>query len=81
MRHSREILCFFTKNKAIYSIPVYFPVEEKMFGSILEIQFEMDKIKGLYIVSKDGQSVGCCDDKIGYYKTTVMPLETKPHLS
>jgi hypothetical protein len=77
MGHSRDITCHFTETKASYTIPMYFGMEEKMFGSVLELQFEMDDEKGLYVLSKKGQSLGCCDEKVAYYKTKLIPLQIR----
>lgn len=80
MTHNRDITCFFEGTKVIYSIPIHHDKEREAFGSVLDIVFDLSGVEARYVFNKFGMSLGCCDEKIGYYKSTLKPQKEKPLL-
>jgi len=80
MSHNRDISCFFSGNKVTYSIPIHYPAEREAFGSVLDIVIDLSGMKTTYVLNKSGRSLGCCDEKIAYYKSSLEPQREKPLL-
>lgn len=71
MTHNRDITCFFEGSKVIYSIPIHLDKEREAFGSVLDIVVDLAELRSVYILNKSGRSLGCCDEKIAYYKSII----------
>ena len=78
--HSRDISCFFSGNKVTYSIPIHFAPEKEAFGSVLDIVIDLSGLQTTYVLNKSGRSLGCCDEKIAYYKSSLEPKRVEKPL-
>ena len=72
--HSRDITAFFHKNSVKYSIPIYFDEERKLFGNVLELEFDLSALSTKrFVLKKDVRICGEGDPPPLYYKSFLTP--------